>query len=475
MKGRRPKILLNAIFITFMFVSLLTTTLAGATITVPDDYSIIQMAINVANPGDTVYVRAGTYYENITIGKSLTLQGEDRETTIIDGGGTGNVIYVTAHNVTISGLKIINGLNGIFLPIHGYISHLTVRDAIIDSNEDYGINEMHTGGYWLIEDCIISNNGSYGLGRAHQFHYSTIRDCEVFGNGGTGLMFGWGNGTLIANNKVHHNGGGIHFDSMSYSVAEKNLVYSNGGGICFGYVCYRNTFRENIIYHNNGVGLIDGKYSRYNRIYHNDIVCNDPQVSNRSVYNIDIWDNGYPSGGNYWSDYTGVDLNNDGIGDTPYWVPSGAKDNYPLMRPWNMVQVAVDIKPGSCPNPLNTKSKGVLTVAILGTEDFDPTDIDPTTVLLSREVCEDGISPIRWSYEDVATPFEGTGCDCHDLDGDGYLDLTLKFKTQEVLASLGDVNDGEVIKLTISGHLKKEACSVPIQGSDCIIVLKKGK
>lgn len=55
------------------------------------------------------------------------------------------------------------------------------------------------------------------------------------------------------------------------------------------------------------------------------------------------------------------------------------------------------------------------------------------------------------------------------------MDLTLKFDRQEVLAYLGEVNDGDVIKLIITGNLRVEACSILIKGSDCIIVLKRGK
>jgi hypothetical protein len=95
-----------------------------------------------------------------------------------------------------------------------------------------------------------------------------------------------------------------------------------------------------------------------------------------------------------------------------------------------VISVDVDIKPGSCPNPLNKKSKGVLPVAVLGTEDFDVTAIDPETIELTLEGVEGGVSPLRWNYEDVATPFEGELCDCHELEGDGILDLTLKFDTQ---------------------------------------------
>ena len=94
------------------------------------------------------------------------------------------------------------------------------------------------------------------------------------------------------------------------------------------------------------------------------------------------------------------------------------------------VGVYIDIKPGSCPNPLNPKAKGVLPVAVLGTADFDVTTIDPSTLSLTRAGVTGSVAPIRWSYADVGTPFMGDGCDCHDLTGDGYMDLTLKFSDQ---------------------------------------------
>jgi hypothetical protein len=138
----------------------------------------------------------------------------------------------------------------------------------------------------------------------------------------------------------------------------------------------------------------------------------------------------------------------------------------------SIIEVGFDIKPGSCPNPFNTTSKGVLPVAVLGSEDFDVTTVDPATIRLTREGYEDGVSPLRWSYEDVATPFEGELCECHDLNGDGYMDLTLKFKTQEIKDTL-DLNDeaGNTIPLLVTGNLMEEADGTPIEGSDCIWVL----
>jgi hypothetical protein len=126
----------------------------------------------------------------------------------------------------------------------------------------------------------------------------------------------------------------------------------------------------------------------------------------------------------------------------------------------------LDIKPTSCPNPLNTKSKGVLPVAILGTDQFDVYDVDPTTVTL------EGVSPLRWAYEDVATPFEGELCDCHEEGPDGYLDMTLKFDTQEIVAALGDVTDGEYRELTLEGETYM---GIPIYGHDCIWIKHKVK
>jgi hypothetical protein len=133
------------------------------------------------------------------------------------------------------------------------------------------------------------------------------------------------------------------------------------------------------------------------------------------------------------------------------------------------IEVSLDIKPSSCPNPLNVKAKGVLPVAILGTDHFDVTQIDPGSVLL------EGVAPLRWSLEDVATPFEPfigkeDAYDCSEYGPDGYVDLTLKFKAQEIIAALGDVNDGDVLVLRLTGE---EYGGRPIVGEDVIVILKK--
>jgi hypothetical protein len=139
----------------------------------------------------------------------------------------------------------------------------------------------------------------------------------------------------------------------------------------------------------------------------------------------------------------------------------------------NFIDVFIDIKPGSCPNPLNVKSKGVLPVAVLGSADFDVSTIDPATVRLSREGVEGEVPLLRWSYEDVGTPFEGELCGCHALNGDGYADLSLKFDMQALIPGLelGGVK-GNTLPLTLTGNLKEEFGGTPVKGQDCVWVLK---
>ena len=123
----------------------------------------------------------------------------------------------------------------------------------------------------------------------------------------------------------------------------------------------------------------------------------------------------------------------------------------------------IDIKPASCPNPINVKDKGVLPVAILGSDDFDVLTIDPVSIRL------EGIAPVRSSYEDVATPASDDVeiCECTTDGPDGYLDLTFKFNVQEIVASLGEVNDGEELELTLTGALND---GTSIEGTDCIVI-----
>jgi len=158
------------------------------------------------------------------------------------------------------------------------------------------------------------------------------------------------------------------------------------------------------------------------------------------------------------ADGTSADENEDGIPDE---CPIIAK---------------LDIKPGSCPNPVNPRSKGVVPMAIVGSDSFDVTQIDAGTLTLRRA---DGVGSVatplsgppgpRITIDDVATPFAGDLCDCHDLGGDGIDDLLLKFSTPELAGAfqLSKVRSGAPIMLTLSGSLLD---GTAFRASDCVVI-----
>ena len=147
------------------------------------------------------------------------------------------------------------------------------------------------------------------------------------------------------------------------------------------------------------------------------------------------------------------------------------------------ILASLDIKPGSCPNPLNVKSKGVLPAAIMGTENLDVTQVDPDTLRLRLKGTEEPlVAPLRWAYADVGEPFEPfigkedcfedcLVCSCPD----GFLDLVFHFDRQEVIAAIGEVYDGDCLVLELTGNLQEEFDGTPIVGEDVVRILKKDK
>ncbi len=176
-----------------------------------------------------------------------------------------------------------------------------------------------------------------------------------------------------------------------------------------------------------------------------------------------------------------VDIDTGGVGEIVGRLGPGSSPDIcgstfaPVRRLSGLVPV--DIKPGSCPNPFNLKSRGVLPVAILGMEGLDVATIDPSSVRLL------GVPPLRSAYGDVSTPFELSvtkeySSDCSAEGPDGFTDLTLKFDRQEVVRAMADlfgegVTDGAVLSLSLTGELFDEFGSTPWLGEDIVTVLEK--
>lgn len=264
----------------------------------PGNFTAIQDAINAAVAGDIVFVYNGTYNESVAITKTISLMGEDRDSTVIDGGGVGDVIYIFAHWVNVSGFTVRNSGTG-----------MSAMDAGID---------VHSVRNCSITNNIVTNNKNYGI-HVDSSADTLVTDNIVTSNWAPGIHLWLGRRTSVLNNSVYSNIGlGIRiYDSNSNTIANNNITSNGGWGI-----------------------MLDNPTSG-NLIYHNSIVGNNLEAYD---WGASAFDNGYPSGGNYWGDYSGVDAmcgpsqdipGSDGIGDTAYtWIAAGtARDRYPLMSP----------------------------------------------------------------------------------------------------------------------------------------------
>jgi len=153
--------------------------------------------------------------------------------------------------------------------------------------------------------------------------------------------------SILSNNITANNGPGIRLSqsSSNNTISGNNITANNYNGIMLQYLSNNNSISGNNIA-NNGYGIwLD--HSSNNSIFYNNLMENTRQVSIYKSYS-NLWDDGYPSGGNYWSDYNGTDLysgpeqsetGSDGVGDASYDIDADNRDRYPLMGPFNTFDV----------------------------------------------------------------------------------------------------------------------------------------
>lgn len=132
---------------------------SAASIYVPDNYTKIQWAVDNASAGDIIIVRDGTYAENVFVNKQLTIESENGSAqTIIDGGGSGDVVNITVNNVIIKGFTI-TGSGGYpsYAGLKINSSENTVSNNNINNNWDDGIR-LYSSSNNIITSNNISNN-----------------------------------------------------------------------------------------------------------------------------------------------------------------------------------------------------------------------------------------------------------------------------------------------------------------------------
>lgn len=279
--------LLLLIMLSHLTIGTKTAQAQPSMIRVPQDYSTIQEAIDVAQPFDTILVSSGVYYENIVIqNKSIRLVGENKDTTFIIGPANGTVEVKATNNLLIKSFTVINNASAatVFFPIRlRYSNNSRIEDCSLIAVSLYS-------GVWLeyshnntIKGNIVRNNGYYGV-----------------------YLFESCNNTVIDN-----------------TVASRN-------GILFSTYCEHNTVTGNMILTNNRTALY--LYACSNNIfYHNSFVNMTRPVFN--VNSTNAYNNSF-SEGNYWSSYNDAYNLTTGIGLKPYIIDVGNQDNYPLRNPY---------------------------------------------------------------------------------------------------------------------------------------------
>ncbi|MGP8233806.1 MAG: nitrous oxide reductase family maturation protein NosD [Limisphaerales bacterium] len=348
---------------------LLLAPIVASAATVPVTTSI-SCAISEARDGDTVLVTGpGVFHEHVVITKSIHLAGTN--SPIIDSDNSGTTLMVAAPDAEVTGLTVRNSGRDLARFDAGVMircRHAIVRDCRIQ-NDAFGIY-IHGGG-----DCVVEQNEIVGStnvapsARGNGIHLWNTRHNRIVGNTihdkRDGMYFSYADDNLIAINRVYDTRFGIHYmyshqnrlltNSLNHNTIGATLMFSRQslveGNMAFANRRYGMVFKQvdnSRIINNTVAGQNRGFFiqqANQNRFEGNTIATNDIGVylSNCSEQNVfvgnafirnteQVWQppfeteqgrngpNAFSEGsrGNYWSDYTGEDRNQDGIGDTPY-------------------------------------------------------------------------------------------------------------------------------------------------------------
>jgi parallel beta-helix repeat protein len=234
----------------------------------------------------------------------------------------GYLAIVNAANITVRNLNMNWKFQGILFAC--------TKDSVIQNvtviENTYGITLFESSNI-TISESEISGNFYCGI------YLSNSSDITISGNnikynfglfGGNGIRLSYSLNNSIVGNNITDNIDGIMLYKSSNNRISKNDIINNWRGV------YLYESSSNVVCHNNFIGNTAQVY---------DDAWDNSYVSP----SINVWDNGYPFGGNYWSNYIGVDekrgpaqnqSGSDGIGDTPYVIDKDNRDNYPLMKPY---------------------------------------------------------------------------------------------------------------------------------------------
>ena len=241
------------------------------------------------------------------------------------------------------------------------VSNSILMYNLVSSNDERGIYLTSSSNNTIAKNVIV-NNTRTGIYLFWDSSYNIVAENSITDNGENGIHIRYGDFNEIVRNTILQNGQcGINisyvigqvpgypiymYPSLNNTVAANTINSALYGIALKGEANYNTVMNNTLAYNSYGISIENSTYSTYvytpkgNRIYHNNFIDND--VLQAYDEGVNLWDDGYPSGGNYWSDYNGTDIYNgqyqnitgsDGIGDTPYIIDSDSQDNYPLMNP----------------------------------------------------------------------------------------------------------------------------------------------
>ena len=244
----------------------------------------------------------------------------------VGGSGPGN--YTTIQDA----IDNANDGDTVFVYNGTYYENVIVNKTINLVGQDRRTTIINANGK---EDAVYISANSVNI------------SCFTLANGGTthedaGIDIHSNYNTIKNNNISLNRDRGIGLWSSNGNIITGNLFTKNSAINIYLYHSSNNSITKNTVAGINSVYCVYLDFSNDNKIYHNNFINNTPHQAT-DYGGTNSWDNGYPNGGNFWDNYTGVDLNHDGIGDTPYNITGGSsQDRYPLMYPFGNAVVSID-------------------------------------------------------------------------------------------------------------------------------------